>query len=134
MNKTINDARSYRQVIELAMQLLDDELALTAIPLHPEWSENAIYEAGTRVQYNEVLYRCLMNHNAQADWTPEAAPSLWAKVLIPDANVIPEWEQPESTNGYMIGDKVRYNDIVYESLIDNNIWSPEAYPAGWKAI
>ena len=34
----------------------------------------------------------------------------------------------------MTGDKVKFNGKTYESLIDNNIWSPEAYPAGWKEI
>ena len=36
---------------------------------------------------------------------------------------------------YMKGDKVHYPDAegdVYESLIDGNVWSPEAYPDGWK--
>jgi hypothetical protein len=74
----------------------------------------------------------LQSHTAQLLWAPDVAPSLYAKVLIPEPDVIPEWEQPQSTNGYMIGDKVRYEDIVYESLIDNNTWSPRDYPAGWK--
>ena len=73
-------------------------------------------------------------HNAQAAWTPTAAPSLWAKVLIPDENVIPEWDQPDSTNPYMRGDKVTFNGKTYESAIDNNIWSPATYPAGWIEI
>jgi len=34
----------------------------------------------------------------------------------------------------MIGDKVLFNDKVYESTIDNNIWSPAAYPAGWREV
>lgn len=34
----------------------------------------------------------------------------------------------------MKGDKVRYNGKVYESLIDNNVWAPDAYPLGWKEI
>jgi hypothetical protein len=55
-------------------------------------------------------------------------------VLIPDANVIPEWEQPDSTNPYMKGDKVTFNGVVYESTIDNNIWSPSAYPGGWRQV
>ena len=53
-------------------------------------------------------------------WSPEDAPSLFAKLLIPDEDVIPEWEQPDSTNPYMKGDKVTYKGVVYESLIDNN--------------
>ena len=30
--------------------------------------------------------------------------------------------------------EVHYKGKVYESLIDNNVWSPEAYPQGWKLI
>jgi len=65
---------------------------------------------------------------------PTAAPSLWAKVLIPDTNVIPEWEQPDSTNPYMKGDKVMFEGQTYESTIDNNVWSPAAFPQGWNLI
>ena len=75
-----------------------------------------------------------MGHTAQSDWTPENAPSLWARVLIPDENVIPEWEQPDSTNAYMVGDKVMFEGHIYESAINNNIWSPSTYPAGWTLI
>ena len=65
-----------------------------------------------------------MDHTSQNTWTPDITPSLWTKVLIPDPNIIPKWEQPESTNPYMKGDKVIHNGITYESLIDNNIWEP----------
>lgn len=54
-----------------------------------------------------------------------------ACVLSEDGQVLP-WEQPDSTNAYMTGDKVWYNNEMYESLVDNNVWSPEAYPAGWR--
>jgi len=60
------------------------------------------------------------------------APSLWTKVLIPDENVIPEWEQPDSTNPYMKGDRVMFDGKVYESTIDNNVWSPDVY--GWTEV
>ena len=43
-------------------------------------------------------------------------------------------EQPDSTNPYKKGDRVRFNGKVYESLIDNNVWSPSAYPAGWREV
>ena len=48
--------------------------------------------------------------------------SLFAKVLIPDKNVIPEWEQPESTNPYSKGDKVTHNGKTWRSTIDGNVW------------
>ena len=31
-------------------------------------------------------------------------------------------------------EEVTYNGKVYVSLIDNNVWSPEAYPAGWQEV
>lgn len=127
-------AYKLRPYIEKAAQSLDDTSALEAPSLFPKWAEGVVYTKGMRMRYNEVLYSVLLDHTSQADWTPEAAPSLFAKVLIPDENVIPEWEQPDSTNGYMTGDKVTYNGKVYISLIDNNVWAPDAYPAGWQEV
>lgn len=125
-------AQKLRPYIEKAAISLSDEDALEAIELFPHWNPKADrYEQDTRVKYEDKLYKCLQTHIPQAAWTPTAAPSLWAKVLIPDPNVIPEWEQPDSTNPYIKGDKVLFNGIVYESAIDNNVWSPAAYPAGW---
>lgn len=112
----------------------DDQTAANAAELYPVWNETKAYTVGDRVRYDSILYKCLQAHTAQTTWTPTDAPSLWAKVLIPDPEVIPEWEQPDSTNPYMNGDKVTYKGKTYESLIDNNVWSPEAYPQGWKEV
>ena len=125
-------AYKLRPYIEKAAQSLDDTDALDAVQLYPNWKSGVNYDAEVKVQYNGILYRVLIAHTSQSDWTPDAAPSLFAKVLIPDANVIPEWEQPESTNPYMKGDKVTYNGKTYVSTIDNNVWSPDAY--GWEEV
>lgn len=61
---------------------------------------------------------------------PNVASSLFAKVLIPDENVIPAWEQPDSTNPYMIGDKVMHNNKYWISIMDANVWEPGVY--GWE--
>lgn len=134
MGNLLELAIKLRPYIEKAAMMLDDTDALEAIQLFPTWSAEAAYSIGDKVRYENELYKCLQNHSAQENWTPIATPSLWAKVLIPDENIIPEWEQPDSTNAYMIGDKVSYNGKNYESTINNNIWSPEAYPAGWREI
>ena len=128
-------AQKLRPFIEKAAMSLDDADALEAKELYPQWSGNGVgYLADDRIRYEGVLYKVLQPHVSQESWTPTAAPSLYAKVLIPDPETIPEWEQPGSTNAYMIGDKVMFNGQTYESVIDNNIWSPESYPAGWRLI
>ena len=127
--------KTFREKLETVSQSLPDDLAQFSVAMYPHWSSDAHYDVNYRVQYNDVVYKCLQEHDSQPTWTPTDAPSLWAKVLVPSPDVIPDWEQPDSTNGYMTGDKVRYKDgHVYESLIDNNVWSPEAYPQGWKEI
>lgn len=132
--KLIELARKLRPLIEKAVQSLDDTDALESVTLYPKWKSGAELLQGRRVSFDGTLYKVLQSHTSQDTWTPNVTPSLFAKVLIPNENVIPEWEQPDSTNGYMTGDKVRYNGVVYESRMDNNVWSPEAYPAGWAIV
>jgi hypothetical protein len=127
--------KDFRTRIEEASQTLPDEKAQTNIALYPHWNgDSKHYPVDYRVQHEDAVYKCLQEHDSQPTWTPTDAPSLWAKVLVPSPEVIPDWEQPDSTNPYMTGDKVRFNGKVYESVIDNNIWSPDAYPQGWKEI
>lgn len=126
-------AMKLRPYIEKAALSLNDEDALEAKELYPQWSGDGIeYSPEMRVRYEGILYKVLQTHTSQTAWTPAAAPSLFAKVLIPDPQVIPEWEQPDSTNPYMKGDKVSYNGHTYESAIDNNVWAPGVY--GWTQI
>ena len=124
----IEKARELRKILEKAMaatQSLTDAEAITATCLYPKWSGDGVqYTAGQRVQDDGILYTVLQAHTSQPDWKPTAAPSLFAKVLIPDPTVVPEWEQPDSTNPYMKGAKVKHNGKVWVSLVDNNVWEP----------
>ena len=108
---------------------VDDTIALRMTEFYPEWVFDTDYTAGYKVQRGGRLWRCLHAHTSQTGWEPENAPSLWAKVLIPDETVIPEWEQPDSTNAYAKGDKVTHNGKTWISDVDNNVWEPGVY--GW---
>ena len=126
-------AQKLRPYIEKAAISLSDEDALEAVNLFPKWEpSHGVYYVDERVKYDSNLYKCLQEHTAQEGWTPVAASSLWAKVLIPDPNVIPEWKQPDSTNPYKKGDRVMFNGQVYESTIDGNVWAPNVY--GWVTV
>lgn len=134
---TYQEAILYRKKLDKVIAELDDEEAASASVLFKPWKPDVEYAVGDKRTDDGVLYKCLQAHTSQADWAPHITPGLWAKVLIPDPEDIPVWEQPSSTNGYMTGDKVHYptiDDQVYESLIDNNVWSPEAYPGGWQLL
>ena len=111
---------------------VDDQTALRMVEFYPEWSACVAYTAEYKVQRSGKLWRCLQNHTSQEGWEPESTPSLWAKVLIPDPDMIPEREQPDSTNPYSAGDKVAHNGKTGVSDIDNNVWEPGVY--GWTEV
>ena len=119
----------------VANRVTDDIVALSIQEFYDIWEVGISYHVGRYITHNDILYKVLTEHTSQAEWTPDVSPSLFTKVLIdPSGETIPEWVQPDSTNAYMIGDKVKFEGNVYESIIDNNIWSPSAYPAGWKLV
>ena len=131
----VSKAYELREKIEMMAKGLDDAEALECTAFFPKWTgEGVSYVVGDRVRYNDDLYSVLQNHVSQADWNPVDAVSLFAKVLIPDSGEVPDWEQQYSTNPYMEGDHVVFNGVEYVSLINNNVWSPADYPAGWQAV
>lgn len=131
---TREKALQLRQMIVKASASLDDEDALEAIELFAPWAADKDYAMDVRMRYGEKLYRCVQAHHSQTDWTPDATPALWTEVAKPGE--IPVWRQPTGAqDAYMKGDKVHYPDAdgpVYESTMDNNVWSPADYPAGWQ--
>lgn len=97
------------------------------------------YEVGRTYKLNETflfegnLYKVVQAHTSQLNWFPSATPALYSKIV--PAGVVTDFVQPTGAqDAYKKGDRVRFNGSVYESLIDNNVWSPTAYPAGWKLI
>lgn len=136
MSNIIDRARELRKQIEAIAPTMEDEKALQFTELFPAWDGNSFsYAVGDRVRYGGTLYKVLQAHTSQAAWTPAAAPSLWAEILPGQDNTeIGDWQQPNATNPYNRGDKVRFNGVVYESLIDGNVWSPEAYPQSWREV
>ena len=125
-----------RELIEKAAVSLADDDAIVAPELFPAWAVGVAYAVDERIRYGEKLYRCVQAHTSQADWTPDNTPALWTEVAKPGE--IPVWKQPTGAqDAYNTGDKVWYPDVnttVYESVIDNNVWSPVDYPQGWKLV
>ena len=123
-------ARALRPYIEKASISLTDEDALQAVELFPQWVVDHAYAVDERLQYNGVLYRVVQSHTSQADWTPDITPALFVVVSLDEW---PEFVQPTGAHdAYNKGDKVTFNSKHYISLMDGNVYSPTAYPAGWQ--
>lgn len=87
---------------------------------------------GDEITYNGKVYVVLQAHTLSAEWVPDQVPALYKAKADPGVEW-PDWVQPTGAHDcYNKGDKVTYKGQHYVSLIDNNSWSPEAYPAGWE--
>lgn len=105
-----------------------------AVELKKEWAFHLgeWVEAGDEITYNGKVYVVLQPHALSAEWVPDQVPALYKAKANPGEEW-PEWIQPTGAHDcYNKGDKVTYKGQHYVSLIDNNSWSPEAYPAGWE--
>lgn len=137
--KAIEKLKAMRRQAEINAAGNTDAQALEVSTLYVDWrtlEEGYSLAVGDRVTYNDVMYNVITAHNVQSTWNPVDSPSLFAKVLIPDPEVIPEWEQPDSTNPYSKGDRVTHNEKTWESLVDNNVWEPGALGTEslWKDV
>jgi len=131
---TVIEAEQLRQELNEIIAEMTDEEAIERPILFPNWKAGVEYTVNTRVRYGGRIFKVLQAHTSQEDWTPSRAPSLFAEVLTSETGEPQEWVQPSSTNPYLTGDKVIYNGLIYQSLIDNNVWSPTEYPDGWQLL
>lgn len=64
---------------------------------------------------------------------PEDLPAQWGfKWSKNPAHALPYIAM--STSPYNIDEVCSENDKIYKSTIDNNVWSPSAYPQGWEEV
>ena len=130
----IEKARKMRSAMETAAVSLDDATASTAPELFPRLKgDGSLIKSGTRVFYGGKLKRAAVDLWDNAENTPDAAPTLWEDVLYRDGiRIIPE----TITVGlaFAKGEQGWWGDVLYASTIDANVWTPEAYPAGWEIV
>lgn len=64
---------------------------------------------------------------------PEELPAQWGFVWSTDpAKALPFIAL--STSPYMIGECCTEGGVTYRSKLDNNVWRPSEYPAGWEVV
>ena len=121
-----------RELIVKAAAALSDEDALEGIELFDPWAAGTAYVVDQRIRYNGTLYKVLLDHTSQADWTPDVAVSLYVRVDDPHIE-FPDWIQPVgSADAYPLGAKVTHLEKHWISLYDNNVWEPSVY--GWDEV
>lgn len=130
----IERAKMLRPIIEQAAQSLDDKTASEGAELFPVLKyDGALIKAGTRINWFGVLKQAAVDLWDIVENNPVNAPTLWLDIAYKKGiRIIPQ--TITVTEAFAEGEQGWWHDEVYESLIDANVYTPEAYPAGWKLI
>jgi hypothetical protein len=130
----IEKARKQRKNIIIGAASLDDKTASETPELFGKLNENGeLVKVGTRINWNGTLKRAAVDLWDTKENNPDNAPSLWEDILYKDGiRIIPE----TITVGTAFSkDELGYwKDTLFKSLIDNNVWTPEANPSGWELV
>lgn len=128
------------RALQMFAQTLTNEQAMEIAMVYPKYEVGKAYTAGEYFTYGEngvgdpQLYRVVQDHTSQEDWLPSENLALYEPIGLTNEGY-PLWSKPSGAHdAYNIGDIVDYNGMLYKSLIDGNVYSPEEYPNGWEVI
>lgn len=130
----IGNARAQRKAIEAAVPSLDDKTASTSPSLFPRLTESGeLVKAGTRINWNGTLKRAAVDLWDTAENNPDNAPTLWEDIAYREGiRIIPETITPGTA--FAKDELGWWGEVLYKSLIDANVWTPDAYPTGWEIV
>lgn len=138
MSDRLQRAEQFRRVLQLFAASLGEKRAMEVPTIFPAYQVGVSYTVGEYLTYgtNEVgdpqLYKVVQAHTSAAEWSPASTPALYSPLGLDDSGY-PVWSQPSGAHdAYAKGDIVNYNGTLYKSLIDGNVWAPDAYPSGWE--
>ena len=131
LRKTLQFFLSTLDADEDKEKILEVPSVFPAFVVGKAYAVKEVFSYGTNEVGDPQLYQVLQAHTSSEEWLPDAAPSLYKAIGVTEEGYA-EWVQPlGASDAYNTGDIVSYNGVLYQSLIDGNVWAPDAYPAGW---
>ena len=127
-------ARMLRKNIIVSSASLEDKVASETPELFARLNQNGeLIKVGTRINWNGELKRASVDLYDTLENNPDNAPTLWEDIEYKEGyRIIP---QTITVGTAFSKDELGWwEDTLYKSLLDNNVWTPEQYPSGWKIV
>ena len=130
--RTVEEARAWRAQLEKALPAVPDKDASGCVDLYPTLKQSGgLIKAGTRINWNGWLKQATVDLLDTEANDPDHAPNLWVKINYKDgARVIPD--VISAAEAFALDELGWWNGAIYKSLIAANVYTPDAYPRGWK--
>lgn len=134
MSEYINKARKLRPYIVQASASLDDASASNAAELFPALKQDgSLIRAGTRINWHGTIKRAAVDLWDREDSDPDHNAELWEDIAYREGyRIIPA--TITAGTAFAKDECGWWGDVLYKSLIDANVYTPEQYPAGWEVV
>ena len=128
------EAQTIRGFIETAADGLDDAAASQMALLFPSLKgDGNLIQSGARINWNGSVKRAAVDLWDTEPNNPDNAPTLWEDLAYIDGiRIIPD--VITAGTAFSKGEQGWWNGALYESQADNNVWTPDAYPAYWEEV
>lgn len=130
----IERALMLRPIIEQAVRSLDDKTASEAPELFVGMKyDGSLIPVETRINWHGTLKQAASDLWDIEQNSPDNAPTLWNDIAYRyGIRIIPSIIT--ATQMFSKGEQGWWNDHIYESTIDANVYTPETYPSGWTLV
>ena len=129
---TRQHAYKLREMMHKAAVSLDDKDASAAAELFPRMKyDGSLISYQTRINWNGTVKMAASDLWDTEENNPDNAPALWSDLKYRDGiRIIPE--VITAAEAFAKGERGWWEDELYESLIDANVYTPAQYPEGWR--
>ena len=130
----LETARKYREIIEKAMVSVDDKTASEGAELFPKLKEDgSLVKVGTRINWNGIVKKAAVDLWDTIENNPDNAPALWEDIKYREGyRIIPV--TITAGTAFAKDEYGWWGDVLYKSLIEANVYTPEQYPNGWERL
>ena len=129
-----SEALKLRTLIERAAESLTDKEASEWAMLFPRLKQDgSLVKSGTRINWNGTVKKAAVDLWDSAENDPDHAPTLWANIPYRDGyRIIPA--VITVTEAFALDECGWWEDVLYKSLLDANVYTPEQYASGWEVV
>ena len=118
-------------IVKLREAATDTQASL-AVSVYPTLKQDgSLIKSGTRINHNGMIIRAAVDLYDTETNSPENAPTLWETLNYKEGyRIIPEVITVGTA--FSKGELGWWNDELYESLVDSNVYTPDQYAPNWS--
>ncbi len=129
-----SEVLAFIEAVKGLREAIDDKQASSFANIYPTLKNSGVLiPMGARINHNGIIMRSRVDLWDTTENDPINAPSLWEAIEYKDGyrNIL---QTITAENAFYKGEKAWWNNVLYESTLDNNVWTPDQYVAGWNKV